>query len=502
VTPAQTADSPVLALEGLSKSYPGVAALRDVGFAIAGGEIHALLGENGAGKSTLLKIVSGAVRPDAGRIVLDGTPLDLRSPLEARKAGIALIHQELALVPQMSAAANIFLGREVTRGKVRLNRAAMESRAQELVHRLGVDIDVRRPVRLLSMAQRQCVEVARALLYRARVLALDEPTSSLTNHECDALFAILLSLRADGVAIVYVSHRLEEVARIADRATVMRDGRVIGTVTVAQSSRAELVTMMVGRDLSELPPSPYRPPEAVALKVDRLSSAARLIDISFEAYRGQVLGIAGLVGSGRTELLRAIFGVDPIDRGTITVNGKPFAQRSVRAAIGRKIGLIPEDRKGQAIFGRMSIRSNMTVASLGRFARGGVILRRPRQAEADALIADLDLRPRDSTRAVGQLSGGNQQKAIIGRWLSAKSDILLIDEPTRGVDVGAKAEIYRLMGALTSRGAAIIMVSSDLPEVLQVSDRIAVMREGRIVKELDRQSATEETIMHYATGGV
>jgi ribose transport system ATP-binding protein len=481
-----SASLPVLALERLSKSFPGVQALRDVSFAIAGGEIHALLGENGAGKSTLLKIVSG----------------DLHSPLEARKAGIVLIHQELALVPHMSAAANIYLGREVKRGGVTLDRAAMETRAQELVHKLGVEIDVRRPVRTLSMAQRQCVEIARALLYRARVLALDEPTSSLTNRECEALFTILRGLRAEGVAIVYVSHRLEEVAQIADRATVMRDGRVVGTVAVAQTSRAQLVTMMVGRDLSEMPQTPYRPPEAVALRVEHLSSAARLIDISFEAYRGQVLGIAGLVGSGRTELLRAIFGADPVDRGTISINGKPFAQRSVRGAIGRKIGLIPEDRKGQALFARMSIRSNMTLASLGRFARGGVIQRRPRQAEAEQLIADLDLRPRDSARAVGQLSGGNQQKAIVGRWLSAKSDILLIDEPTRGVDVGAKAEIYRLIGTLTGRGAAVIMVSSDLPEILQISDRIAVMREGRIVKELDRQSATEETIMHYATGGV
>jgi ribose transport system ATP-binding protein len=493
---------PALSLERLSKSYPGVAALSDVSVAIASGEIHALLGENGAGKSTLLKIMSGAVRPDSGRIVLDGTVLDLHSPLGARKAGIALIHQELALVPQMSSAANMYLGREVTRKGVTLDRAAMEKRAQALVNGLGVEIDVRRPVGLLSMAERQCVEIARALLYRARVLALDEPTSSLTNRECDALFAILKGLRAEGVAIIYVSHRLEEVAQIADRATVMRDGRVIGTVAVAQTSRGQLVTMMVGRDLSEMPPSPYRPPAAVALRVEHLTSAGRLLDITLEAYRGQVLGIAGLVGSGRTELLRAIFGADPIDRGTIAVNGKPFAKRSVRGAIERKIGLVPEDRKGQALFGRMSIRSNMTLASLARFARGGVIQRRPRQAEADGLIADLDLRPRDSGRAVGQLSGGNQQKAIVGRWLSAKSDILLIDEPTRGVDVGAKAEIYRLIGTLTNRGAAVIMVSSDLPEILQVSDRIAVMREGRIVKELDRQTATEETIMHYATGGV
>jgi ribose transport system ATP-binding protein len=336
----------------------------------------------------------------------------------------------------------------------------------------------------------------------ARVLALDEPTSSLTNRECEALFVILRNLRADGVAIIYVSHRLEEVAQIADRATVMRDGRVIGTVAVAGTSRAALVTMMVGRDLSEMAPSAYRSPTAVALRVERLTSAARLFDISLEAYRGQVLGIAGLVGSGRTELLRAIFGADPVDRGTISVNGQPFVKRSIRGAIERKIGLVPEDRKGQALFGRMSIRSNMTMASLARFACGGVIARRPRQAEADQLMAELDLRPRDSARAVGQLSGGNQQKAIVGRWLSAKSDILLIDEPTRGVDVGAKAEIYRLIGTLTSQGAAVLMVSSDLPEILQVSDRIAVMREGRIVRELDRRSATEESIMHYATGGV
>jgi ribose transport system ATP-binding protein len=493
---------PVLALERLAKAYPGVRALRDVSFSVAGGEIHALVGENGAGKSTLLKILSGAVRPDAGRIVLDGRARELHSPLDARRYGIALIHQELALVPHMSAAANIFLGREVTRGGVTLDRAAMEKRAQQIVDRLGVDIDVRGPIRLLSMAQRQCVEIARALLFRARVLALDEPTSSLTNRECDRLFDILRTLRAEGVAIIYVSHRLEEIAAIADRATVMRDGQVVATVPVAETPRAALVTMMVGRDLANLPRPAYRQPGEIALRVDRLTAPPRLVDVSLAAYRGQVLGIAGLVGSGRTELLRAIFGAEPFVRGTISINSRPFERCSVRGAIGRKIGLIPEDRKGQALFGRMSIRSNMTLASLGRFARGGVIEARARQAEADELIVDLDLRPRDGARAVGLLSGGNQQKAIVGRWLSARSDILLIDEPTRGVDVGAKAEIYRIIESLTTRGAAVIMVSSDLPEILQISDRIAVMREGRIVKELDRENASEETIMHYATGGI
>ena len=490
-----------LIVAGLTKSYPGVQALRDVSFEVRSGEIHALLGENGAGKSTLLKILSGAVRPDTGTISLDGRPLALNSPLQAREAGIALIHQELALVPHLSATANIFLGRELTRG-VQLDRAAMARRAKELVGRLGLDLDVDRPVRTLSMAQRQCVEIARALLYEARVLALDEPTSSLTGIERDRLFEVLRQLRADGVAIIYVSHRLEELAAIADRATVMRDGKVIDTIPVATASRATLVAMMVGRDLSELQRTEYRPPTESAVRVEALSSSTGLQNISFEAFRGQIFGIAGLVGSGRTELLRAIFGADGTGSGRIFINGKAFVPTSVRAAIRHRIGLLPEDRKGQALFGRMSIRSNVTVASLERFASGGFVRRRERNAEADRLIADLDLRPRDGSRPVGVLSGGNQQKAIVGRWLSARNNILLVDEPTRGVDVGAKAEIYRILETLTRSGGAVIMVSSDLPEILQMSDRIAVMREGRIVKELDRESASEEAIMHYATGGV
>jgi len=490
-----------LALAGLTKAYPGVQALSNVSIEVRGGEIHALLGENGAGKSTLLKILSGAVHPDAGSVSINGRPLVLHSPLQAREAGIALIHQELALVPHLSATSNIFLGRELTRG-IELDRVAMARRANELVGRLGLDLDVSRPVRTLSMAQRQCVEIARALLYEARVLALDEPTSSLTGIERDRLFEVLRKLRADGVAIVYVSHRLEELAAIADRATVMRDGRVIDTVTVAATPRSTLVAMMVGRDLSELRRTEYRPPTECAVRVEALNSSTGLKDVSFEAYRGQIFGIAGLVGSGRTELLRAIFGADGMGSGRIFIDGKAFVPTSVRAAIGRKIGLLPEDRKGQALFGRMSIRSNVTVASLDRFASGGFVHRKQRNAEADRLIADLDLRPRDGSRPVGVLSGGNQQKAIVGRWLSARSNILLVDEPTRGVDVGAKAEIYRILESLTRSGGAVIMVSSDLPEILQMSDRIAVMREGRIVKELDRESASEERIMHYATGGV
>ncbi len=490
-----------LALQGITKSYPGVQALRDVSFAANSGEVHALLGENGAGKSTLLKILSGAIRPDGGTILLDGQRLDVHSPLQARHAGIALIHQELALVPQMNAVRNIFLGRELRRDGVRLDRTMMERRAREVVDRLGLDIDLKRPVRTLSMAQRQCIEIARALLSSVRVLALDEPTSSLTNRERDRLFDVLRQLRGEGVAIVYVSHRLEELAEIADRATIMRDGAVVDTVRIGETPRSRLVSMMVGRDLSEYPEPAFRTPGKVALRVQHVSADSGIFDISLDAYRGQVLGIAGLIGSGRTELLRVIFGADPMRNGSIEVNGEAFEPGVVRGAIRRRIGLLPEDRKGQALFARMSIRSNMTLASLERFTRAGVLRERERDLEANRLIEDLDLRPRDANRHVGVLSGGNQQKAIVGRWLSAKSDILLIDEPTRGVDVGAKAEIYRIIESRAKAGAAVIMVSSDLPEILQMSDRIAVMRAGRLAKELTRGEATEVNIMHFATGG-
>ena len=353
-----------LAVNGITKSFPGVQALRDVTFAVKSGEVHALLGENGAGKSTLLKILSGAIRPDAGTISLGGAQLDAHTPLQARHAGIALIHQELALVPQMNAVRNIFLGREIRRDGIRLDRATMEKRARQVVDRLGLDIDLQSPVRTLSMAQRQCIEIARALISEVRVLALDEPTSSLTNRERDRLFEVLRQLRGEGVAIVYVSHRLEELAEIADRATVMRDGAVVDTVTIRDTPRSKLVSMMVGRDLSEYPEPAFRLPGRLALRAKNLSAPSGVFDVSFDAYRGQVLGIAGLVGSGRTELLRVIFGADPLHGGSIEVNGEAFEAGIVRGAIRHKIGLLPEDRKGQALFGRMSIRSNMTLASL------------------------------------------------------------------------------------------------------------------------------------------
>jgi ribose transport system ATP-binding protein len=491
---------PLLSIRDLSKGYVGVQALDGVGLDVLPGEVHALVGENGAGKSTLLKILSGAVHPDEGSILLDGQRLDRLTPHSARDAGISLIHQELALVPQLDAIANIFIGRQLRSGP-RLDRTEMRRRTQEVLERLGFDVDLRLPVSRLSIAQRQGVEIARALLDNTRVLALDEPTSSITNQERDRLFAAIRRLRDEGVGIIYVSHRMEELFEIADRATVLRDGQLVGCVDMATTTAQELVRMMVGRDLGDQATQPTRPRGAEALRVESVSAGPLVRDVSFTAYHGQVLGIAGLVGAGRTELLRAIFGAEPIRSGRVVVNGHELSGGSPAEAIGQGLGLLPEDRKDEALVLGMPVSANITIARSRKFSRAGFLRKGRRRREVTRLVSELGIRPPQPERPVGQLSGGNQQKVIIARWLCAGSRVLLFDEPTRGIDVGAKADIYRLMDQHVRAGGAIVMVSSDLPEVLQVSDRVLVMRQGQIVHELDRDTASEELIMQHATGG-
>ncbi|MGX7708751.1 sugar ABC transporter ATP-binding protein [Methylobacterium sp. Gmos1] len=488
---------PRLEIQGLTKSFPGVKALGDMALSVAPGEVHALLGENGAGKSTLLRVLSGVMAPDAGTIAVDGTVLALRSPLAARRAGIAMIHQELQQVPELSVAQNMFLGRPLRRAGIFADRARQEALAAEALAPLDAHIRPEAKLRSLTVAQRQIVEIARALLDEARVIAMDEPTSSLTPAEFERLAAVIAGLAARGVSVVYVSHKMDEVFRICRRATVMRDGRLVGAVDLAGVSEGAVVAMMVGRALATAPHRSSARPETV-LSVRGLSAGTRVVAASFDLHRGEVLGIAGLIGSGRTELLRLLAGADRRSAGTITVEGRPLTRPGPRAAIAAGIGLVPEERKRDGIVPQRSILANLALPSLARFAPGGLIRRRRLRAEATGCLQEVGLRPMQPDRPIRLFSGGNQQKAIIARWIAAGTRILLFDEPTRGVDVGAKAEIYGLIERLVAEGRSVIVVSSELPELLRLADRVLVLRQGRIAADLPRGALSEEAIVAHA----
>ena len=492
----------LLSMEGIAKSYPGVQALAGVNLALGRGEVLALLGENGAGKSTLMKILGGAVRPDAGRIVIDGIERPIRSPLDARGAGIAVIHQEFNLVPALGAADNIFLGQEVARGPAGLawiDRGAQRRRAQALLARLGADFDADAPCRSLSVARQQLVEIAKALAAGARIHVMDEPSAALTTPEVAALHDVIRELKREGTGIVYVSHRLEEIAAVCDRVEVLRDGRNVGGAAVADVSRGDLIRMMVGRALVEEFPSRSRTPGEVRLVVEGLTRGTAVRGVSFAARAGEILALTGLVGSGRTEVLRLLFGADRRDSGTIRLDGRPVDPRSPRAAIAAGIGLLPEDRKLQGLVLGLSVRENFSLPNLARFSRAGVVRRSEEQKACAGSIAALRIKtPRQET-AVRGLSGGNQQKVVLAKWLEHHCEVLLFDEPTRGVDVGAKVEIYQLMNDLAAAGKVVVMVSSDLPEVLGMADRILVMHDGRITGRIeDASQATQESIMELA----
>jgi ribose transport system ATP-binding protein len=493
---------PVLQMRGISKQYPGVQALDNVDFEVRAGEVMALVGENGAGKSTLMKILAGAEMRDQGEILLDGKPVHITNPHEAMELGIRIIYQEFNLVPYLSAAENIFLGRE-PRARVPgfVDFRTMYARAQQLIDELGVQIDVRTPVQYLSVAQQQMVEIAKAISQNARVLAMDEPSATLTEHELQNLFRLIRRLKEQGVGIIYISHRLEEIFEIADRVTVLRDGKLVGVRYVAETNRDELIRMMVGREITEQFPTRKTQRGDVALEVRHLNRKGVLHDISLKVHKGEIVGMAGLVGAGRTELARAIFGADPIDSGEILLEGKPVRIRSPQDAIRLGIGLMTEDRKALGLILSMTVRENNTLANLKALTRLGFVqLRRERQV-AEQYVRDLMIRTPSIEQAVKNLSGGNQQKVVLAKWLFTRSKVLIFDEPTRGIDVGAKAEIYQLMNRLAEEGVAILMISSELPEVLGMSDRILVMHQGRIAGELSREEATQERIMHLATGG-
>jgi ribose transport system ATP-binding protein len=485
-----------LQFDGISKDFPGVRALSDVSFSIGAGEIHGLLGENGAGKSTLLRILSGVYRPSAGRVLIDGVPVALTNPVAARAAGIAMIHQELQQVPRLSVAQNMFLGHPLTRGGLFVARREQERRAASALAALDATIDPAAPLGSLKVAQRQIVEIARALLDRARIVAMDEPTSSLTPSEFERLAEVIKGLARDGVAVVYVSHKLDEVFGICRRATIMRDGVVIESADLAGVSEQAVVSMMVGRELAQEEHRSHATRD-VRLGVRRLSSP-KVRNISFDLHRGEVLGIAGLVGSGRTELLRLLAGADRASSGTVEIDGKAVRLSSPRDAIAAGIGLVPEERKREGIVPLRPVTSNMALASMGVFARHGVIDHARLRRVAGEKMKRVNLRPFLLDRPIRLFSGGNQQKAIIGRWLAAGTRILLFDEPTRGIDVGAKAEIYHLIEELAAEGHCVIVVSSELPEVIRLADRVLVMREGAIAAELDRASLSEQAIAAHA----
>jgi len=499
---AAVASVPVLEMTGIAKTYPGVRALSGVDFRVMPGEVHALVGENGAGKSTLMKILAGAETRDSGSITIAGAQAHIASPHEAMSLGISIIYQEFNLVPYMNAAENIFLGREpvgVVAGMVDFRR--MYAEAQRIIDELGVRLDVRVPVNHLSVAQQQMVEIAKATSRRSRIIAMDEPSATLTDHELENLFALIRRLKAEGVGIIYISHRLEEVFDIADRVTVLRDGELVATKAVSETDREDMIRMMVGRELTDIIPKQKAEPGDVAIEVRGLTRGNILRDISFSVRKGEVLGLAGLVGAGRTEVARALFGADTIDSGEILLDGRPVKLRSPRQAIDLGIGLVTEDRKSLGLVLGMAVRENISLANLGELSRAGFVSPAKDREVANQYISDLLIKTPSPEQAVENLSGGNQQKVVLAKWLFTKSRVLIFDEPTRGIDVGAKTEIYHLMNRLAAQGVAIIMISSELPEVLGMSDRIIVMHEGRIAGELSREEATQEKIMSLATGG-
>jgi len=502
-----TGSSPILEMAGISKTFPGVRALSDVSLTVYPGEIHALMGENGAGKSTLMKILSGAYQADpGGEIRIDGRSVIINDPLAALHHGISTIYQELSLAPNLTVAENMLLGREHRTGPM-VDRGSMENACRAVLDRLGVTFRPSTPVSELSMAERQLVEIARALIANARILIMDEPTTSLSSRETEALFALVRQLRAEGMAIIYISHRMAEVYELADRVSVLRDGTYVGTLEREEISAERLVRMMVGRDLSSFYKKDHdakgsRGP--VILSIRNVGDGQRVHDCSFDLHLGETLGIAGLVGAGRTELARLIYGADRRTSGEITLQGKPLAIRRPEDAIESGIVYLTEDRKHLGLFLDMTVRENVNLNVLGRDARMGSVLNlRAAKERAAAAIRALGIRVAGDIVPVGSLSGGNQQKVLLSRLLETKPRVLILDEPTRGVDIGAKSEIYRLIDELVRSGVGVIVISSELPEIVGICDRVLVMREGRIAGEVggaDHPPITQENIVAIATG--
>jgi rhamnose transport system ATP-binding protein len=492
--------SSFLELRGISKSYGGVQAVSEVSFGIEKASVHALLGENGAGKSTLVKLLTGVIQPDDGQILIDGTPHRINDPQTAHRLGIVAMYQEPTVFPDLTVAENVFAGRQPRSGMRTVDWGAMRNEASRILGELGADFSPDTPVLGLGVADRQLLEIAKALSSSARVLIMDEPTAALSPHEVENLFATVRGLRERGVAVVYISHRLEEVGAIADVVTVLRDGRHIATRPEAELSHGEIIRLMVGRPLDALFPKEEAEIGDVVLKVEGLTRRGVFSNISFELRRGEIVGLAGFVGSGRTEVARSIFGIDPIEAGELWIDGRSFRPRSPRAALGRGLAYLPEDRLNQGLVQPMSVGKNISMAVLPELTPAGLL--RPRRERALALrfMDQLRIKATAPAQVVRSLSGGNQQKVVLAKWLAAEPRILLLDEPTHGVDVGTKADVHRTISRLAAQGLTILLISSELPEVLGMSDRILVMREGRLVAELSRAEATQERVIQAAAG--
>jgi rhamnose transport system ATP-binding protein len=493
-------NDPIVELSGIVKQFGGVQALKGVDFSLFPGEVHALVGENGAGKSTLVKILAGIYRPDAGVVKVGGDVVELRSPTQAQDLGIAVVQQEPMMFPDLDVAENVFMGRHPRDRFGRVDWKRMYREVDQLLASLDVSLSSHAPVQGLSVAEQQLVEIAKALSLQARVLVLDEPTAALSAHEVEELFAIVRQLRERDVAILFVSHRLEEVFMIADRLTVFRDGAHIITAPVSEMTTDEIIKHMVGRELSNLFPKGTTEIGKVVLEVRHLTRTGVFSDVNFELHQGEILGLAGLVGAGRTEVAQVLFGIDHAEGGEIVLNGKKIRIRSPQQAMEYGIAYVPEDRHLHGLVMNFSIASNVTLAILNQVSRLGLVDPRRERRIAGEYSSQLSVRSEGVEQLVNALSGGNQQKVVLGKWLATNPSVLILDEPTRGIDVGAKAEVHRIISDLAAKGLAIILISSELPEVLAMADRVVVLHEGRISGTFSRSDATQERVMFAATG--
>ena len=487
----------ILEMSNISKSFPGVKALEKVNFKVCAGSVHALMGENGAGKSTLMKVLMGMYHPDGGKIVFDGKEITKYDQRQALEMGITMVHQELSYIPNMTIAENMFLGREITR-TISVDQKAMLDQTKRLLDRVGIELDPKRLMKTLSVSERQMIEIAKCVSYNAKIVIMDEPTSAITDKEVERLFAVIRDLKSEGVGIIYISHKMDEVLKISDEVTVLRDGNFIDTYKTEGTDMNKIIVSMVGRELRKVFPQKNNVIGKEALRVENLERRGVFRQISFNVHQGEILGFAGLMGAGRTEIMRALYGLDKLDAGEIYVKGKKTAIRSPKDAIDRKIGLVNEDRKGVGLVLPLSVRKNLTLSNLDKYFKGATIRYKRETQLVDDMIGSLSIKTPSRDQIVKNLSGGNQQKVVLGKLLMDEAEILIMDEPTRGIDIGAKSEIYKLICDLAEKGKAVIVVSSEMPEILGLCDRIIVLHEGRITGELLRKDFSQETIMKWA----